>query len=316
MASWWYPVLMRVAAEPFITREAVLSILRPGELMSERPFRTLRQHGAASPGFSVMLRSPGGHILGRLQLYSNLNGDAARAFRLHDPRLAQALAGRAQEIERSSAARRVRAAVAAVAAQMPAPSIGVSPSGLRRYADLRRRFGGRGLDAVAMAREWLAGSDAWLGEADDRDELVDAIAELDRAAAEARADLIGEGPASVSTFYGVVRRMDASSAEVEGATESLLVPREDLERQGLAAIDQPVALLREALPGGGSYLLPMSAVRLDEGDRTIEPSPWDLDDLMDGVVPTSPLSEADEAWLRRDLAREPSAVPIAPLRLA
>jgi hypothetical protein len=307
---------MRLAAEPFITREAVLSILRPGELMSERPFRTLRQHGAASPGFSVTLRSPGGHILGRLHLYSTLNGDAARAFRLHEPRLAQALAGRAQEIERSSAARRVRAAVAAVAAQMPAPAIGAGPPGLRRYVELRRRSGGRGLDAVAMAREWLAASEAWLSEAEDRDELVEAVAELDRAAGEARADLIGEGAASVSTFYGIVRRMDVTSAEVEGTTESLLMPREELERHGLAAIDQPVALLREALPGGGSYLLPMSAVRLDDEDQTVEPSPWDLDDLMDGVVPASALTDADEAWLRRDLAREPTAVPVAPLRLA
>lgn len=297
-----------------MTRDAVLSILRPAELASERPFRTLRQHGAASPGFSVLLRSPGGHMLGRLHLYSNLNGDAARAFRLHEPRLAQAFAGRAQEIEQSAPARRVRAAIAAVAGHMPASSADAPPA-VRRYVELRRRSGGRGLDAMAMAREWLAGSDAWLRDADEHEELLEAVARLDQAAAEARADLLTEDAASVSTFFGVVRRMDAISAEIEGAAETLLVPREELERHGLAVIDQPVALLREVLPGGGSYLLPMSAVRLDAEADAGGASPWDLDDLMAGAMPVSALPTADEAWLRRDLAREPTAVPAAPLRL-
>lgn len=308
---------MQVAAEPFLTRDSVLAMLRPGELASERPFRTLREHGAASAGLSVTMRSPGGHVLGRLQLYSALNGDAARAFRLHDVELAQAFAQRAQEIEQTPAAKRVQRAVAAVAASMPTdPTLADATVGLRRFLHLRRRSTPAGLDTARTTREWLAGSAAWLEESASRTELVDAVVQLHRTACEARAELAADRLQSVSTFFGIVARMDAMSAEVEGDSETVLMPRDDLERQGLAVLGQPVALLREALPGRGSYVLPMPAVRLGPPEHDRAPSPWSPSLLDDGGMPGSVLSPADRAWLDRELARNPTAVLIAPLRLA
>jgi hypothetical protein len=300
---------MRMTEEPFLTRDAVLSILRPGERTSERPFRTLRERGAASPGFSVPIRDPRGQVAGRVQLYSSLNGDAARAFRLRDVDLAQALAARAGEIERSEPARRVRDAVAEVASRMPDdPDSGAAPVALRRYLALRRHSTWDGLDRRSLAREWLAHSAAWLDETDEREELIDAIVQLDRAACEARDDLIADRMPSVTTFFGVVRRMDRMAAEVEGEHESLLIPRDDLERHGLAVLDQPVSLLRETLPGGGAYVLPMPAVSLEAPAEDLAASPW-------AEPGPAVMALEDVDWLERELAREPTAVPLAPLRL-
>lgn len=170
------------------------------------------------------------------------------------------------------------------------PALADATVGLRRYLELRRRSTGSGLDAARMMREWLASSAAWLEESDERGELVEAIVELDRAACEARAELAVDRFQSVSTFFGVVTRMDAVSAEVEGRGEALLVPRDDLERHGLAILDQPVSA-RAA-------------------------SPWSTTPFEDGSVPGTVLPDADRAWLDRELAREPTAAPVAPLRLA
>jgi hypothetical protein len=308
---------MRVAEEPFLTRDSVTAVLRPGDLASEQPFRTLRRHGAASPGIAVAMRTAGGHVLGRLQLYSALNGDAARAFRLRDIDRARAFAERAEALECTRAAQRLKDAVAEVAGSMPTdPALADAAVPLRRYLDLRRRSTPNGLDTGRTTREWLASSGAWLDESDVRAELVAAVAELDRAACEARAELAGEQRRSVSTFFGVVARMDAFSAEVEGGAETVLVPRDDLERHGLAVLGQPVALLREMLPGRGSYLLPMPAVRLDRTEQDRAPSPWSTSPLEDGSVPGTVLPAPDRAWLDRELARNPIAAPLAPLPLA
>jgi hypothetical protein len=308
---------MRVAEEPFLTRDSVVAVLRPGELVSEAPFRTLRKHGAASPGFAVTMRSAGGQVLGRLSLYSALNADAARAFRLHDTNLARALAERAEDLERSTAAQRVSEAVHRVASRMPVdPTSADAPVELRRYIALRRKSGGDPLDRTRTAREWLATSAAWLSDGEERQDLMDAVTQLDRAASEARADLIPQRPPSVTTFFGVVRRMDAIAAEIEGDTGIVLVPREDLERRGLAVLDQAVSLLQEALPGGGSYLLPMPAVELEAAQPHRVDPPWTTDVFEGGGFPGTELSHDDMAWLERELAREPNAIPVAPLRLA
>lgn len=303
---------MRVVEEPFLTRGAILSILRPGEVTTERPFRTLRSHDAASSGLAVAVRSPGGQVLGHVRVYSALNADAARAYRLDDRERAQALAARAGEIERSQPARRIHEAMADIAARMPLdPSDAAAPVSLRRYAHAQRKTSWRGLDAGATAREWLSRSTAWLTTGAERAELLDAIVDLDRAAAEARADVLGGRAATATTFFGVVSRMDDVAAEVDTGDGTFLVPRDDLDRQGLAAIDQPIALLREQLPGGGSYLLPLAAVALDEPAHGDQPSPWDPVPAVESTLPPT-----DLAWIERELAREPTAVPVAPLPLS
>jgi hypothetical protein len=307
---------VRVVEEPFLTRDAILAVLRPGEVTTERPFRTLRSHDSASAGLTVPLRSAAGQVLGRVQVYSALNADAARAYRLDDRALAQALAARAGDVERSPAARRVHEAMARVAARMPLDAAGSdAPIALRRYVDLQRSSSWRALDSAAMSREWLSRSVAWLTNSSERADLIDAVVDLDRAASEARADVIGDHCASATTFYGVIKRMDHVAAEIETDDGKMLVPREDLDRQGLAVIDQPVALLREQMPSGGSYILPMAAIALEEPSYPASLSPWDPRMPSGPGVPGTVLSSDDVSWLDRELAREPNAVPVAPLPL-
>lgn len=311
---------MRVIEEPFLSRESVISVLRPGELTSERPFRTLREHRAASDGLAVPIRTPGGQVLGRLQLYSSLNADAARAYRLQRPAVARELAGRATTIERSPAAQLIRKAVASAAASLPVDRLSrQAPPSLQRYLHMRGRSTGRGLDPEWLAREWLSHSDAWLiAGSESRDALIEAAVELDREACQAREDVLCEDATSATTFYGVVRRMDPTAAEIEGDGEqALLVPLDDLERQGLAVIGQPVAVLREVLPSGGSYSMPMPAVALEERSFAGVRSPWEEGELIEAddgrMLETSEWSRRDADWLDRELAREPSALLVAPL---
>lgn len=313
---------MRVIEEPFVTREAILSVLRLGEFTSERPFRTLREHGAASEGLAVRLRTPSGQILGRVQLYSSLNADSARAYRLQRIGVARELAERAMIIERSPEAQLIREAVASAAASVSVDQLSMeTPPALRRYLTMRGRSTGRGLDREGLLREWLSHSDAWLAfDVVDRDSLVDAAAKLDQEACQARDDVLGDDVASATTFYGVVQRMDSTAAEIEGAgNQTLLVPRDDLDRQGLAVLGQPVAVLREVLPGGGSYHLLMPAVALQEESFADIRSSWDsgFDHIEDGNVwGISGLRSRDADWLKRELAREPTALLAAPLPVA
>jgi hypothetical protein len=306
-----------------MTREAVLSVLRPAELPTERPFRTMREHGAASSGVPVRVRTAGGQIVGRIQLYSSLNADAARAYRLHRVELARSLAERAVALEQSQPGRLISKAIAAVAGYMPAdPSALDAPFALRRYIGLRGRSTWRGLDRDALAREWLSHSEAWLtSDSGVDEELTRAVVEMDRSACQAREDLLRNDELTATTFYGLVRRMDVTAAEIESADgQTLLIPRDDLERQGLAAIGQPVAVLREMLPGGGSYSVPMPAVAL-EGERMDDaPAPFgelDFTEVEDGSrVLATEMQRRDAEWLGRELAREPTAIPAMPLRTA
>jgi len=303
---------MRVLEEPFVTREAILSVYRPGELTTERPFRTLRKQRAASSGLPVIIRTSLGQVTGRVHVYNALNADAARAYRLGRVNAAHELAARAGEIEKSPPARVVQRAIAAVAGRMPVePLSNEAPAGLRRYLSLRRRSSWRGLDTSGLTREWIASSGAWL--TTDWDELVEAVVTLNRHAEEARAEILADA-STATTFFGVVQRMDHVAAELEAPDgQTLLVPRDDLDRQGLAAIGQAVSLLREVLPGGGSYCLPMPAVALD----ALAPRPalpvWETESRDDGSIPASALSTADAEWLGKELAREPTATPAAPL---
>ncbi|HEU0251005.1 MAG TPA: hypothetical protein VFR48_09805 [Solirubrobacteraceae bacterium] len=306
---------MRVIGEPFLTREEILSILHPGQVTTESQFRTLRAHNATSSGLPVTMRAGGGHIIGSIQLYSALNADAARAFRLRDHDLARELASRAQEIERSQEAGRVRDAVAEIARNMPTDLSATAqvPDTLRHYLDARQRSSWRALDHGMLMRDWLAHKDAWLPT--NFDELIDIVADLDRAIEAARIQILPDP--HVSTFYGTVARMDDLVAEIEAADEqALLVPRDDLDRQGLARLGQAVAVLREVLPGGGSYSLPMPAVAT-ERPMTDDRSPYAEGSMQEGeVVFGEVLDGRDGAWLARVRARPPAAPLAAPIPVA
>jgi hypothetical protein len=309
---------MRITEEPFVTRESILAVLKPSGAVSERPFRTLRQHDTASEGLLVLMRSPAGQILGQVRLYSSLNGDAARAYRLRRFDEAKAFAKRAAKLERSPWAKTLRDSVARLAASLPLDPLGPeAPPALRRYVKLRRRSCRLGLDSGVLEREWLTHSSAWLDVAgEDYEVLAEAIEAIAREADKARAAILDSETWMVSTFYGVVRRMDATAAELEGENEeTILVPRGDLERQGLAVLDQAVSLLHEVLPGGGSYILPMPAASLRREPTEDGVSPWDTSPVEERAIVAREVSSRDSEWLDRALSREPTAIPVAPLPL-
>jgi hypothetical protein len=310
---------MRVAEEPFVTRESILAVLKPSGAASERPFRTLRQHGTASEGLLVLMRSPAGQILGQVRLYSSLNGDAARAYRLRQFDQAKKLAERAAKLERSHWAKLLRDAVARLAASLPPDPLSLdAPAALRRYVKLRRHSCRLGLDSGGLEREWLVHSSAWLDIAgEDREALAEAIEALGHEADKARAAILESEAWTVNTFYGTVRRMDATAAELEGENgEARLLPRGDLERQGLAVLGQAVSLLQEILPGGGSYILPMPAASLQRETAKDAISPWDVSSVEERAIAARKLDRRDSEWLDRALSREPTAIPAAPLPLA
>jgi hypothetical protein len=302
---------MQVVGEPFVSREAILAILHLGQVATESRFRTLRTRGAASSGLPVTMRTVGGQIMGSLHLYSALNTDAARAFRLREVELAQRLAERAEQIERSEDARRVREAVASVASRIPVEDTDASAE-MRRFIEARRSTW-HALDRAALSREWLTHSEAWL--TFDYDSVLESVFNLSAAVETARLELAPE--THVTTFYGRVARMDDVVAEVEGAdNQALLVPRDDLQRQGLAALGQAVAILREVLPGGGSYSLPMPAVALEPADAdTRSPFAEELDQ-MDDVAYLAILERRDWSWVERVTARSPTTLIASPLPVA
>lgn len=293
-----------------------MAVLRPSDLpSSERPFRTLRDHGAASPGVSIQTRVAAGRLSGHLHVYSSLNIDAARAARLRQPEAARKLAAWAERLERSRAAKKIHKAIAALSASVPPdPSDPDAPPGLRRYAALRGQHSWAALDQGALRREWLVQSRAWFAlEGSTSGGLADAVETLSRESEKARAKIL-EDQASVTTFYGVVRRLDASAAELESASgEALLLPRGDLERQGLAVVSQAVSLLTEVLPGGGSYNLPRPAVMLEPPKFENVEDPWKLLNPEEQSLQVSDLGGRDSSWVRRELARDPQTVPAAPL---
>jgi hypothetical protein len=270
----------------------------------------------ASSGWRVDVRTAHGHLLGRAHLYSTLNTDAARAARGQNRALAAQLADRAKQLECSKDAQVVLEAVRELAAAMPQdPLSSDAPPSLQRYVRLRQRS--QIIDHQALVRDWLVHSEAWLS-TDAREEIKPAIVALARAASEARAELLGDAFYGVSVVYGLVHRMDESAVEIESNEEPMLVPREELERQGLAHIGQAVALLCEVLPAGGSLVLPMAAVDLDLEPADRVASPWELEDDDDyeaaGGTQAAILSPRDAAWIKRGRNRPFAAASAASLR--
>jgi hypothetical protein len=253
-----------------------------------------------------------GQLMGRVQLYSSLNVDAARAFRRRNVELAQELARRAGQLEQSDPAACLRHAVADAASQLPADVRSLNaPAALQRYVEMRRRTSLGDMSPTAFVAGWVAQSSVWL--TTNYDALVDAVLALDRGAAEARADLIAPTEMTASTFFGTVARMDALHAEIDGTNgQSLLVSRDQLEREGLAVVGQAIAVLEEILPGG-RYSRVMPAVALDTPGLG-PPSPY-AQELPDEGLVGAQLTPRDRDWMRKALDR-PTTVPLAPLRVA
>ena len=93
---------MQVDRWPIIGRSQLIRAFRPGERATkEAPFRTLRTHGWATAGVSVVTRNESS-ATGRLTIFSVLNMDAARLAREGEHRGATTLAKAAATIEASA----------------------------------------------------------------------------------------------------------------------------------------------------------------------------------------------------------------------
>jgi len=154
-----------------------------------------------------------------------------------------------------------------------------APPAVRHFIAMKRRTA---VDPAQIDHlgEWVARSASWLTA--HHDQLLEAVVELDRQAVEARADLTPAPSHGVSTFFGVVARLDTLHGEVDGGGQTPLVSRYLLEREGLATIGQPVAILEEALPGG-VYSSVSSAVAIEQSAR-VRASPYDAHLPSEGFV--------------------------------
>jgi hypothetical protein len=287
-----------------------VGVSRLGRSPTEGAFRTLRAKRLVSPGLHVEPRGARGRLLGRTSFYSALNVDAARAVRLGHGNIAKALAGRAEEIENSSDSVMIRDAL-----QEAVDRFGVAPgAGLPKRLLTPAIASPPTSNALqTLAPDWLIRSDAWMTD-DNREELTAAVAKLDAAAAGARVEILGERDTSATTFFGVVRRLDPLAAEVESSDDVRIVARDELDRAGLASVGSPVALLCEYLPAGGSFVLPMPAVALDEDVIADRESPWTIRSLSQGEMHFEQLDRRDADWILS--ARRRTAVPVVPLRRA
>lgn len=92
---------MEVHQWPIVGRTQLVQAFRPGEPAGkEAPFRTLRLHGWATAGVSIVTRSEH-RATGRLSIFSVLNVDAARLARDGQQRLATSAAKAAASLEAS-----------------------------------------------------------------------------------------------------------------------------------------------------------------------------------------------------------------------
>lgn len=302
---------MHIVEGPFVTRQALVSVLSLGEPSTEAPFRTLRRHLAVSRGASVPVRSSSGHFLGRVHLYSALSADAARLFRLRRPKAAVRLARKAESLERSPQSRRVLRAIESAASRVPldfAAEGHTDPKAqaFRAYVDMRSTSSWEALEREALWRAWVTEPRSWL-EAERDVSVRAAVDDLASRVAQARETDPELSQLAMTTLVGVVQRIDPVAAELRGpGGERFIVPRRDLEREGLAAVGQAVTILREELPGGRVLDSYAAAALLEDERAGVDFDPY-------GGPMAVVLEPADSAWLERVLASEPTVVPLAPL---
>ena len=99
---------MHIDLWPIVGRAQLVQTFRPGEVPTkEGPFRTLRMHGWATPGVSVVTRSAG-RASGRLTIFSVLNVSAARCAREGEQKGARAFVRAAARVEKSEAFSRLK----------------------------------------------------------------------------------------------------------------------------------------------------------------------------------------------------------------
>jgi hypothetical protein len=274
----------------------------------------------ASSGWSFPLRRRGGRVAGRVQMYSALNVDAARAARRRRAELARRLAAHANELERSTPALVIRDAVVRASERLSAHLAGhvrddAWTDRLQRYLELRQGAGWESLDRDALAREWLVHSEAWLRlDPVEEEGLIASVRALAASAQSARAEAFADEQLQIDSFTGVVRHLDPENAEiVSEAGEAWVVSRRELDREGLAQLGEAVSIIREELPAGGEAWLAAAAADLSP---VAEPPPRGRNEITPFMGPPHwVLAGSDAAWLKRALGRDPFILPRTPVLL-
>lgn len=307
---------MQLTDEPLVNRREILRTLKLGSPTTDAPFHRMRSQGLASPGWSLAIRRTDGRVAGRLHIYSALNVDAARAVRRDRPDVARRLAACGAELERSTAASIIRAAIVKASERLSAHVSGdvrddAWSDRLQRYLDLRHGVGWDGLDSDAFARDWLVHSEAWLHlDPSQGANLAAAVRELATGVQAARDEAFADQGGGIDSFTGVVKHLDPDSTEiVSEAGEAWVMPRRELDREGLAQLGESVSVVREELPGGGQAWLVAPAVDLRHR------SPKRADERIDPFARPAHwvLSGSEEAWLKRALSRDPFILAGAPV---
>jgi hypothetical protein len=167
------------------------------------------------------------------------------------------------------------------------------------------------LEKEALFREWLASSTAWMRYPESRELVRGAVADLARGTAEARSDEAELLQGGLTTFVGVIERIDPTAVELQSeAGDRWLMPRRDLDREGLAVLGQPVSVVREELPDGHVVSFVRPAADLRKRRRLADgPDPF-------AAAQITLLGTRDSAWLERVVASDPSVLPAAPVLVA
>jgi len=174
---------------------------------------------------------------------------------------------------------------------------------------MRKAASWLGLDEGALVRQWLISPAAWLHADEGDSDLRSAVEEMAGHVTAARTAAGSAPDPSLTSFVGIVQRMDESVAELQASSgERLLVPRRDLEREGLATPGEAVSILREELPGGRVLNFASAAAALDIPRRIRGFEPF-------GGPTTFVLGSADSGWVQRVLTSEPKVLSTGVLPL-
>lgn len=243
-ASESYHEAMPVAL-PLVTRQEIARDFRLDETMTvDNGIRALKDKHALSPGLSFTPRGSAGRLGGRVQLYSALNRDAARAARRKDFVTATRLAKAAARLDASPEAKKIVATLGTLA----------EVDGVGSTADLARLLAAPQLSAAVLGLQ----------------------RKLARARRGLKADMI---PAQ---FSGRIVAMGETAAVVKlkGLPAPVPVPKMTVVEVGLGSVGSPVIASWEMLSGGRTILSVEPAIEMPDANELGEPlvdmygTPW------------------------------------------
>jgi hypothetical protein len=233
------------SALPLVTRHEIVRDFQLDETATiDNGIRALKDKHALSPGLSFTTRGMAGRLGGRVHLYSALNRDAARAARRKDFLAATRLAKAAARLDASPEAKKIAAALSAIAGA-----------------------GGVG-SAVDLARLLAA------------PQLASDVSGLQRKLARARRSL--DAATMPAQFSGHIIAMSdvAAMVQLQGLPSPVPVPKVTVMAAGVGSIGAAVIASWEILGGGRTMLSVEPAIEMPDINELGEPlvdvygTPW------------------------------------------